>query len=257
MTTDTFGPFLKELRTARGMTQPQLAEKLLVSTAAVSKWERSKCLPDIAKLEDLADVLDVSVLELMKCELRTPELPRQELTAVYTETLTAANRENGRKNAKYLLIAAAAAALVLLLHYFPLYRMALVWYPSYFETGEISHLACIGSVEDRAVAGRIMAQAEMAFSDLGLTAEEAREKYGLLSRYSFHGRPDAAAERHSLELWSAHFSGGQGQMWVCYSHEALDTSGQVIAGSRRIPSLWLLEKNGDGEWFVARIKEHP
>lgn len=34
-----FGPFLRDLRTRRGLTQEQVAEALHVSGAAVSKWE--------------------------------------------------------------------------------------------------------------------------------------------------------------------------------------------------------------------------
>ena len=40
----TFGPFLKEARSRCEMTQTQLAERLHVSTAAVSKWERGVSL---------------------------------------------------------------------------------------------------------------------------------------------------------------------------------------------------------------------
>lgn len=62
-----FGPFLRALRTRRGLTQEQLARRLHVSGAAVSKWETGKCLPDLTKLEALAEVLDVGILELMRC----------------------------------------------------------------------------------------------------------------------------------------------------------------------------------------------
>lgn len=75
----TFGPFLKEARLERGMTQEQLAQRLHVSSAAVSKWERGKSLPDIAKVEELADALDLSVLELMRCQRQEQPLPKQEL----------------------------------------------------------------------------------------------------------------------------------------------------------------------------------
>ena len=34
-----FGPFLRGLRTRRGLTQEQAARRLHVSGAAVSKWE--------------------------------------------------------------------------------------------------------------------------------------------------------------------------------------------------------------------------
>ena len=49
MTTENFAKFIKEERTRLGMTQAELAEKLHVSTAAVSKWERES---DYRKLEN-------------------------------------------------------------------------------------------------------------------------------------------------------------------------------------------------------------
>ena len=39
-----FGPFLRELRTRRGLTQEQVAEALRVSGAVVSKWENGDSL---------------------------------------------------------------------------------------------------------------------------------------------------------------------------------------------------------------------
>ena len=50
MTTASFAEFIKEERSRLGLTQGELAEKLYISTAAVSKWERGKCLPDVGKL---------------------------------------------------------------------------------------------------------------------------------------------------------------------------------------------------------------
>lgn len=40
MDQEKFGRFLRQARAEAGLTQTQLAEKLHVSTAAVSKWER-------------------------------------------------------------------------------------------------------------------------------------------------------------------------------------------------------------------------
>lgn len=79
-----FGPFLKEVRLQSKMTQEQLAQRLHVSTAAVSKWERGKSLPDIAKIEELADALDLRILELMRCQQQEQSLPKRELAEVYT-----------------------------------------------------------------------------------------------------------------------------------------------------------------------------
>lgn len=59
------GAMIRRLREARGMTQPELAQKLFVSDKTVSKWETGRGLPDITLLEPLADALSVSVIELM------------------------------------------------------------------------------------------------------------------------------------------------------------------------------------------------
>lgn len=48
------GGTIRTLREKQGCTQRQLAEKLMVSDKAVSKWELGKGLPDITLLEPLA-----------------------------------------------------------------------------------------------------------------------------------------------------------------------------------------------------------
>lgn len=48
-----------------GLTQQQLAEKLNVTDKVVSKWETGRCLPDTSMLLQLADVLGISVNDLL------------------------------------------------------------------------------------------------------------------------------------------------------------------------------------------------
>lgn len=64
---DTYitGAVIKRLREAKGLTQSELAEKIGVSSKAVSKWETGKGLPDISLIEPLSTALSVSVMELM------------------------------------------------------------------------------------------------------------------------------------------------------------------------------------------------
>lgn len=59
------GAAIKELRERKRLTQADLAEKLAVSDKAVSKWETGKGYPDITLLEPLAQVLNVSIAELI------------------------------------------------------------------------------------------------------------------------------------------------------------------------------------------------
>ena len=65
MNTYITGPTIKSLREAKGITQSDLAEKIGVSSQAISKWETSKGLPDITLIEPLSKALGVSVMELM------------------------------------------------------------------------------------------------------------------------------------------------------------------------------------------------
>lgn len=60
-----FGVFLAQLRKQKGLTQKELAKKLFLSDKAVSKWERGLSMPDIALLFPLADLLGVTVTELL------------------------------------------------------------------------------------------------------------------------------------------------------------------------------------------------
>jgi len=50
---------LKALRTARGLTQEQVAGALGVSQQAVAKWERGQAEPSLAKWKVLADLLGI------------------------------------------------------------------------------------------------------------------------------------------------------------------------------------------------------
>ena len=62
----TLGAMIAELRKQHGMTQLELAEKMGVTDKAVSKWERDLSCPDINSIPKLAEILGVSVEELMQ-----------------------------------------------------------------------------------------------------------------------------------------------------------------------------------------------
>lgn len=62
----TLGARIAELRKQQGMTQLDLAGKLGVTDKAVSKWERDLSCPDIHSLPVLAEVLGVTVEDLMQ-----------------------------------------------------------------------------------------------------------------------------------------------------------------------------------------------
>lgn len=260
MRPEEFGPFLSEQRKSKNMTQTELAEALHVSTAAVSKWERGKCLPEVSKLEDIARLLGISVLEVMQCRVSPEPVAVEAVQETFSQTADLSQKQH-RARVRKGLAAIALLAVVLagaaVSRYFPVWHIAQVWWPSYFTTGEITQLAYIGSAEDRAIAKQVLAKAEAAFCDITTPYEEKEEKYGKLSRYATSAGYGAVSESHSLELWSADFHLTDGTMWVYYSREAYDAEGETICGSWRIPSLWYLEKNAAGEWEVVAIKEHP
>ena len=62
------GDKIKELRKSKGITQEQLADMLLVSSQAVSKWETGVANPDLAHIPDIAKLFDVSTDELLGVE---------------------------------------------------------------------------------------------------------------------------------------------------------------------------------------------
>ena len=66
MKKQTFGAMLAALRKEKGMTQLELAEQMGVTDKAVSKWERDLSFPDVTSLPRLAEILEVSVDELMQ-----------------------------------------------------------------------------------------------------------------------------------------------------------------------------------------------
>ena len=64
----SIGETIASLRKQKGMTQNELAEKMNVTDKAVSKWEQDLSCPDINTISKLADILDVSVEELLKAK---------------------------------------------------------------------------------------------------------------------------------------------------------------------------------------------
>ena len=64
----TMGEMISALRREKGWTQKNIADELGITDKAVSKWERNLALPDIATIPKLAELLDVSVEELMQAK---------------------------------------------------------------------------------------------------------------------------------------------------------------------------------------------
>ena len=65
---EKFGQFLAEVRKEKQMTQKDLADKLFVSDKTVSKWERGNSMPNVTLLIPIADILGITVTELLQGE---------------------------------------------------------------------------------------------------------------------------------------------------------------------------------------------
>ena len=65
------GKFIAEMRRSQGMTQRELADRLLISDKTVSKWECGNGLPEVSLMLPLCETLGISVNELLSGERLT------------------------------------------------------------------------------------------------------------------------------------------------------------------------------------------
>lgn len=65
MNQEQIGKFIACARKKQNLTQEQLAEKLNITSKAVSKWECGKSLPDASIMLDLCSILKIDVNELL------------------------------------------------------------------------------------------------------------------------------------------------------------------------------------------------
>jgi transcriptional regulator with XRE-family HTH domain len=63
---EIFGAHLREMRIARGLTQPQLAERCGSNVPFISNVERGVMMPGLAMLLRLADALECNLSELVE-----------------------------------------------------------------------------------------------------------------------------------------------------------------------------------------------
>lgn len=108
---DTTGQKICELRKRKHLTQRDLAEKLHISGAAVSKWERGLNFPDLLLLEPLAEILEVSPAELLDLENKSADQVLTEITEISKEERAAKKSE--RKKQLGLLLAVFLIFLIL------------------------------------------------------------------------------------------------------------------------------------------------
>lgn len=68
MANTSMGEIISTLRKEKSMTQKDIANQLGITDKAVSKWERDIAFPDTATIPKLAEILGVSVEELLQAK---------------------------------------------------------------------------------------------------------------------------------------------------------------------------------------------
>lgn len=108
-----FAENLKTLRKQKGFSQEELAARLHVVRQTVSKWEKGLSVPDADALIRLAEVLEVSVSELLGAKIEN-----ENASADVAEQLSRINEQlvirNRRSRRIWKAIAIILAAIVVL-----------------------------------------------------------------------------------------------------------------------------------------------
>lgn len=70
-----FAENLRRFRTAKGLTQRELAERIYVTRSTVARWENGSRLPDAVMISRLAQCLDTDANTLISAALESDEAP--------------------------------------------------------------------------------------------------------------------------------------------------------------------------------------
>ena len=76
------GNKIAQKRKDLGLTQNDLAERLLVTRQTISRWVAGTVLPDIEKINDIADILQVSCDYLLKDEIEEEDTVSQKISGL-------------------------------------------------------------------------------------------------------------------------------------------------------------------------------
>lgn len=69
MNAEKTGKLIHDIRTKKGLTQKQLAEKINVTDKAICKWEKGHGCPDITLISQLAKALEIDIQSLLQGQL--------------------------------------------------------------------------------------------------------------------------------------------------------------------------------------------
>lgn len=109
-----FGENLKTLRKQKGFSQEELATRLHVVRQTISKWEKNLSVPDADSLIRLAEILEVSVSELLGAKIKK----ENNTTDAFAEQLSRINEQlairNRRSRRIWKIVAIVLAVIVLI-----------------------------------------------------------------------------------------------------------------------------------------------
>ena len=88
---------IRSLRKARGLSQEEVAQRLHITRQTLSKWENGLSVPDAQLLLKLAEILEVSVAQLLEGSTETNE-EEQDTVAEQLERLNLLLAERNRRS---------------------------------------------------------------------------------------------------------------------------------------------------------------
>lgn len=107
---ETFGKRFQRYRKELGIKQEEIASKVNISPQAVSKWENDLSSPDISILPELADILHITLDELLGREvIKTEIVPlenRKDIQSMLLKIIAEDDEEKVKVNMPMALILA-------------------------------------------------------------------------------------------------------------------------------------------------------
>jgi transcriptional regulator with XRE-family HTH domain len=103
------GALIARIRMEKNLTQKELADRIGVTNATISKWETGKGFPDISLLEPLANSLDISITEIIVGEKSAAE---NDPDVLIRDLVDASVKEQQRKTRLYNWVIAITVAIV-------------------------------------------------------------------------------------------------------------------------------------------------
>lgn len=118
------GQLIVSIRKQKNMTQQDIADKLYITSKAVSKWERGISFPSIDVLENLATVLDVTVMDLLAGEIIQAKDIAEKSNEISVQVL-----RKEKRTQKMLIVACVVAILMIIT------SVLSIWGPAIFQRG--------------------------------------------------------------------------------------------------------------------------